>query len=883
MTPRPLIFVSAVSRELRSARQLVANTLTFLGYQPVWQDIFGTEGGDLRGMLRQQIDQCKGVVQLVGQCYGAEPPAPEQQFGRVSYTQYEALYARDKGKKVWYLFIDEAFPIDPHDKEPEELSALQAAYRRTLQSDTHVYHSLTTAEGLEASVLKLRDDLTQLRRGVKQWALGITALLLVIVGLVAWQLHGQSQMRADIAKLREGIMEYPRMEARARQGQTGENPVASKVSAVDESDPKLRQAQGGENQAAIDERVYAELGKQLGVDPSVLKAKLPKFAAELKQSPNATAFERANAAYVTKDYAEAERLALQTASEAEKDAASKPGAVVAALKLAGLSAQKRIQYSRAREHFAKAEKLTDQTSRPEEFADVQHAIADLSIDQGRYGDAEKILGSVVEIRTKILGPENADTLRSRNRQSYALNRQGKYAQAAAGFREVIKLEEKTLGREHPDTLSSRHGLANALMGEGKYSEADTEYRQVLEMRSKVIGAEHPDTLRTRGNLAFNLLARGKFADAEAEFRQVLRLREKVLGPEHPDTLGSRNRLGVTLMNAGKLDEAEAQFRDLIKLDEKVLGAMHPDTLDNRNILGITLQNEGKYAEAEAQFRDVIKLREKVLGPEHPDTLGARDNLAGTLGAEGKYAEAEAEFREVLRLRGKVLGPENPDTLGSRNNLAVMLQSGGKYSEAEAQFRELIAIETKVLGPDNPDTLNSRNNLADNLARQGKYAEAEAEILPVVKLREASAGPESPATLGTRDTLAVVLEGGGKYAEAESQFRDLIKLEEKVLGPENPLTLSSRNGLARTLMNQGKDASEEMRKIIALREKLVGATHPDTLESCYDFARGLFKQNKIDEAKTFAERAVNGARKMLGPNHPSTQKYEKLVADVVAKH
>ena len=102
MSPRPTIFISAVSKELRSARQLVANTLTFLGYEPVWQDIFGTEGGDLRQMLRAQIDQCKGVVQLVGQCYGAEPPTPDPEFGRVSYTQYEALYARKTGKKIWY-------------------------------------------------------------------------------------------------------------------------------------------------------------------------------------------------------------------------------------------------------------------------------------------------------------------------------------------------------------------------------------------------------------------------------------------------------------------------------------------------------------------------------------------------------------------------------------------------------------------------------------------------------------------------------------------------------------------------------------------------------------------------------------------------------------
>ena len=73
MTSRQPIFISAVSKELSSARQLVANTLQFLGYEPVWQDIFGTEQGDLRAMLRKKINGCKGVVQIVGQCYGDEP------------------------------------------------------------------------------------------------------------------------------------------------------------------------------------------------------------------------------------------------------------------------------------------------------------------------------------------------------------------------------------------------------------------------------------------------------------------------------------------------------------------------------------------------------------------------------------------------------------------------------------------------------------------------------------------------------------------------------------------------------------------------------------------------------------------------------------------
>jgi hypothetical protein len=54
MTPRPGIFVSAVSRELTTARQLIANTLHFLGHEPVWQDLFGPEQDDRRSTLRRR-------------------------------------------------------------------------------------------------------------------------------------------------------------------------------------------------------------------------------------------------------------------------------------------------------------------------------------------------------------------------------------------------------------------------------------------------------------------------------------------------------------------------------------------------------------------------------------------------------------------------------------------------------------------------------------------------------------------------------------------------------------------------------------------------------------------------------------------------------------
>lgn len=100
MSTRPRIFISAVSKELCTARQLIANTLTFLGYEPVWQEIFGTEHGDVRDMLRRKIDSCEGLIQLVGQCFGFSPTDPQSDAHAISYTQFELVYARDRKKRL---------------------------------------------------------------------------------------------------------------------------------------------------------------------------------------------------------------------------------------------------------------------------------------------------------------------------------------------------------------------------------------------------------------------------------------------------------------------------------------------------------------------------------------------------------------------------------------------------------------------------------------------------------------------------------------------------------------------------------------------------------------------------------------------------------------
>ena len=497
--------------------------------------------------------------------------------------------------------------------------------------------------------------------------MGVTSLLVVIVGLVIWQLRSQAQMKTEMkmrlqscGKASWNIRKWRRKSAGSEQK---DNPVAEQ------------------------ERIYAQLGKQLGVDPKVLREKLPRFADELKNAPNVSTYERANASYVARDYVDAERLALQAATEAQQTRPIDSKRLLAALELAGLSAHRAIQYDRAMLHFRKAEGLTDRNRNLEEWVRLQHEIADLLVAQGKYGEAEKLIRSVIEVRARILGPEHPDTLDSRHRLIYALSRQTKYAEAEAEARDVLRLREKILGPEHIDTSVSRYYLADALMREGKYAEAESLYHEIIPLIEKVLGPEHPRTLSARLGLATALGAQGKHVEAEPLYREIIKLDEKVYGPEHPDTLNARQDLATTLQAEHKYPEAEAEYRDVIRIEQKMIGPEHPDTLTCRNNLAEMLDDEGKFAEAETECRQIIGLEEKTLGPEHQVTLNSRGNLAVALIGLGKFADAEVQYKDVLKLMERVLGLEHPDTLAYTTKFVMGLSRQNKAGEAMEIARE----------------------------------------------------------------------------------------------------------------------------------------------------------------------------------------------------
>ena len=600
MDPKPRIFISAVSKELKSARQLVANTLTFLGFEPVWQDVFGAQSGDLRDMLRNKIAPCQGLVQLAGQRFGFGPTDPETDPSAISYTQFELLHAREIGKKIWPILLAPDFPVDEPNNESAAGRENQQRYRHRLEKGGDLYQLAADMATVETFVLKLRQPLEELRvdwererRRTARFRTVAGAALVVILGALGWLAYHQSKIQQQV---QEQVQEQRDMNAQ----------LLAAIRDLPQSLSSTGARSSGEDQQQRLERAFADLEARLKLPPGSLKDELPKFAEQLLQRKDVRGLDRARALMATGKFADAKSTALfsvpsgggavaaNTARPIKPPTAgaapsvpsvgagstsgpapqAKKNEAIEAFVLAGQAAEALGQYDEAAARYRSAAALTSLEHNVLEWADVQNKIGWLLYLQGKYADAERTMEPVWKACLAAGKAEDPIALTTRNRWASTLLGTGQYAQAETELRAVLAARRRILGPEHIDTLSTWNNLAAALDYQKKYTEAEAEHRARLAIEERTLGAA--DVARSRMNLAVVLMLQRKFTEAEAEFRKALAAEEKTIGPGHRDTAETAYNLALTLREEGKVEEARTFARQALDGGRKALGADHPD-------------------------------------------------------------------------------------------------------------------------------------------------------------------------------------------------------------------------------------------------------------------------------------------------------------------
>ena len=429
----------------------------------------------------------------------------------------------------------------------------------------------------------------------------------------------------------------------------------------------------------------------------------------------------------------------------------------------------------AREILEKASKDIDKglAKDPELQAQMMQVMGDVYRELGLFSRAQLLFSRSAEIRRRVLGAENAETLRSMDDLGWVLNQEGHAAEAEKLQRQTSDIRRRVFGMENPDTLKSISHFAWTLDREGNYAESERLDREVLDHGQHVFKADDRETLATMNNLAATLGHEGHYAEAEKLKRETLDIRRRVLGPEHRETLTAMNNLAFTLQQESHYAEAEKLQRQTLEIQRRVLGPEHPDTLRSMNNLANSLTKENQLPEALQLEREALSTKQRILGPEHQDTLWAMHSLAQTLQQDGQYSEAEKLERRTFEIKRRVLGPERPNTLATMSSLALILNKEGRYAEAEKLQRQTAEIQRRVLGPEHPDTLLTTDGMVQTLEREGRYDEAEKLARETLRTQHRVLGPEHPDAATTAYDLACVLSHSGRSDEAISVLREAV--------------------------------------------------------------------------------------------------------------
>jgi len=482
--------------------------------------------------------------------------------------------------------------------------------------------------------------------------------------------------------------------------------------------------------------------------------------------------------------------------------------------LAAFSVLQALQLHRTTLERDRANRERDRANRITDFMTGMFKVSDPSQARGNSITAREILDrSSKDIKTGLTkDPELQAQMMQVMSRTYALL--GLYPRAYELARSAFDIRLKLLGPHDPQTLTSMAQMSTDLAYQGHYPEAEKLYREALADERRVLGAEAPLTLETMDRLAVVRGYQGHYDEQEKLEREVIAIGTRKMGAENEQLLRARSNLVAALWNLGHYADAEREDRELVALDQRVLGPDAPPTLLAMGNLALVLKSQGRLADAEAQNREILAADQRVMGPEHPNTATTMENLSSLLIDEGRLAEAERLSREALAIRTRALGPEHPTTLTSKINLSLVVFKERHIGESEQLQREALATEIRLQGPEHPSSLEMQTYLAATLNAERRYAEAEKLARKTYEAEIRIHGPQNLHTLKVLQQLGTALANTHRYPEASKLVRDAIDQVNKPSGQGNRWLVWYVFACVAAAANRPDDAIQYLRESIS---------------------------------------------------------------------
>ena len=349
----------------------------------------------------------------------------------------------------------------------------------------------------------------------------------------------------------------------------------------------------------------------------------------------------------------------------------------------------RGKYAGAGEHLRQALAVQRTLEAPEAMA-IAHTLNNLALveqSSGNVREAVRLFREAVRITATHQGQE-LEGLTMRGNLGAALLETGEPAAAEAELRAVLEERTRRLGRNSPQRLRSMGRLARALFRNGAYAEVLRMHAEAIPLSRKIWGESHPDTLAMRGTRAELWWQLGNQDAARQEIAEVVRLGTGSTGAGHPDVQQWRIQAALFGGDRQVCDamQAGAQSMALARLLEGC-AEVHWNHGDARDALRLANQ--------------AIELRRTIQPPGHPDIarlLALAGQALARLGA-GRAAGPAARglLEEAVAIDRKALFRPHLQLAAHLVALGTLIQDRHLVLEGEA-LRRKIQTETVATMP-----------------------------------------------------------------------------------------------------------------------------------------------------------------------------------------
>ena len=417
--------------------------------------------------------------------------------------------------------------------------------------------------------------------------------------------------------------------------------------------------------------------------------------------------------------------------------------------------------------------------------------AELSRQQGNYGEAVELLEHVVKVREKLT-EDDPSRLISEHNLADAYQANGQIEEAIELLEHLVKIDTNR-AKDDPDRLDSQHELASAYQANGQVDEAIELLEHVVKIQEK-LAEDHPSRLVAEHNLARAYQANGQIDEAIELLEHVAKIQEK-LTEDYPDRLASQHELASAYQANGQIDDAIELLEHVVKIRKEKLVEDHPDRLTSEHNLANAYQANRRIDEAIELLEYVVSIRKEKLAEDHFSRLISEHNLADAYQANGRIDDAIELLEHVVKIRKEKLVEDHPDRLTSEHNLANAYQANRRIDEAIELLEYVVSIRKEKLAEDHFSRLISEHNLADAYQANGRIDEAIELLEHVVKIAKEKLAEDHPHRLASEDLLAYVYQENGQAGEAIELLEHVVKIRKEKLAEDHPHRLASEDSLA----------------------------------------------------------------------------------------